>query len=201
MSSSGLKRAKRRIRREVLAVRDALPPELRAAMGDRIADRFLELPEVGSATTVMLYWSFGSEVPTGRLIERLHERGATVALPRIRGADLVPVRFAPGDPTEPTSFGAREPADGRAIPPGRLDVVGVPGVAFDRTGRRIGYGAGYYDRLLPATPAVAVALAFDLQVLAQDLPAGGTDVEVDVIVTESETMRPIRDLNSRSTSW
>jgi 5-formyltetrahydrofolate cyclo-ligase len=170
-------------------------------MGERIAERFLGLPEVETATTVMLYWSFGSEVPTEGLIERLHERGAAIALPRIEGSELVPVRFAPGDATEPTSFGARDPAHGLAIVPARLDVVAVPGVAFDRAGRRIGYGAGYYDRLLPATSAVAVALAFDAQVVGEDLPAGGTDVEVDVIVTESETLRPIRDLNSRSTSW
>jgi len=201
MSSADLKRAKRRIRREVLAARDALPPELRVAMGDQIEDRFLGLPEVEAAKIVMLSWSFGSEVPTGRLIERLHERGATVALPRIEGADLVPVRFAPGDPTKPTSFGAREPVDGLPIAPGRLDVVAVPGVVFDHAGRRIGYGGGYYDRLLPKTRAVAVALAFDVQVFGEDLPAGRTDVEVDVIVTGSETIRPIRDLNSRSTSW
>jgi 5-formyltetrahydrofolate cyclo-ligase len=159
-------------------------------MGERIAERFLGLPEVEAGTTVMLYWSFGSEVSTDRLIERLHERGAAVALPRIEGSELVPVRFAPGDATEPTSFGAREPADRLTIAPARLDVVAVPGVAFDRAGRRIGYGAGYYDRLLPATSAVAVALAFDVQVIGEDLPAGGTDVEVDMIVTESRTIRP-----------
>jgi 5-formyltetrahydrofolate cyclo-ligase len=201
VKSSELKRAKRRIRRQVLAARDALPPEDRAAMGGRITDRFLGLPEVEEATTAMLFWSFGSEVPTMRLIEQLHERGVAVALPRIEGADLVAVGFAPGDPTEPTSFGAREPAAGLSIARGRLDVVAVPGVAFDRAGRRIGYGGGYYDRLLRATGAVAVALAFDVQVLGEDLPAGGTDVDVDVILTESETIRPSRDLNSRSTSW
>ena len=201
MRSAELKRAKRRIRREVLAARDALPDAHRDAVGARIVDRFLELPEVEAATTVMLYWSFGSEVPTGRLIHRLHERGVAVALPRIEGADLVPVPFAPGDATEPTSFGAREPAGGLTIARDRLDVVAVPGVAFDRTGRRIGYGGGYYDRLLSTTSAVAVALAFDVQVLDDDLPAGGTDVAVDVILTGSETIRPNRDLNSRSTSW
>lgn len=201
MSSAELKRAKRRIRREVLAARDALPDAHRDAVGARIVDRFLELPEVEAATTVMLYWSFGSEVPTGRLIQRLHERGVAVALPRVEGSDLVPVPFAPGDATGPTSFGAREPAGGLTIARDRLDVVAVPGVAFDRAGRRIGYGGGYYDRLLPTTSAVAVALAFDVQVLDDDLPAGRTDVAVDVILTGSETIRPNRDLNSRSTSW
>jgi 5-formyltetrahydrofolate cyclo-ligase len=170
-------------------------------MGERIAERFLGLPEVEAARTVMLYWSFGSEVPTDALIARLHERDATVALPRIDGSELVPVRFAPGDATEPTSFGAKEPAGGLAISPARLDVVAVPGVAFDRAGRRIGYGAGFYDRFLPATSAVAVALAFEVQMVGEDLPAGRNDVDVDMIVTESETLRPVRDLNSRSTSW
>jgi 5-formyltetrahydrofolate cyclo-ligase len=188
--SGELKRVKRRIRREVLALRDAVPPDRRTAMGALIADRFLALPEVEAARTVMLFWSFGSEVPTGHLIEHLHTLGVTVALPRIEGSELVPVRFDPGDPTEPTSFGAREPLGGTTIAPGRLDVVAVPGVAFDRGGRRVGYGRGYYDRLLATTSAPAVALAFGLQVLEGELPAGGTDVEVDLIVTESGTLRP-----------
>jgi 5-formyltetrahydrofolate cyclo-ligase len=190
VTSPELKRAKRRIRHRVLDARDALTPDQRTAMGERISDRFLGLPEVEAARTVMLFWSFGSEVPTGPLLERLHERGATVALPVIEGSELVPVRFAPGDPTEATSFGAREPVGGLRIEPGRLEVVAVPGVAFDRDGRRIGYGAGYYDRLLPITRAAAVAVAFGLQVLDEELPAGGADVPVDLIVTESETIRP-----------
>jgi 5-formyltetrahydrofolate cyclo-ligase len=187
--SAELKRAKRRIRRAVLAVRDGIPSERRVAMGDRIADRFLDVAEVEAAANLLLFWSFGSEVPTARLIERLHERGVTVGLPRIEGRELVPVRFAPGDPTEPTSFGAMEPSSGRPIAASDLDVVAVPGVAFDRRGRRIGYGAGYYDRLLPRTPAVSIALAFEVQVLAEQLPAGRTDVDVDMIVTEEETIR------------
>jgi 5-formyltetrahydrofolate cyclo-ligase len=174
----------------VLAERDALPADRRAALGERIADRFLRLPVVETAGTVMLFWSLGSEVPTDRMIERLHERGVTVALPRIEGSELVPVGFAPGDATSPTPFGAREPLDGPVIAPGRLDVVAVPGVAFDRDGRRIGYGAGYYDRLLPSTSARTIAVAFDLQVLDEDLPAGGADVGMDLIVTESEAIRP-----------
>jgi 5-formyltetrahydrofolate cyclo-ligase len=72
-------------------------------------------------------------------------------------------------------------------------------VAFDRRGRRIGYGGGLYDRFLRTTPAVRIGLAFALQVLDEDLPAGHMDLPVAVIVTEAETIRA-RDLNSRSTS-
>jgi 5-formyltetrahydrofolate cyclo-ligase len=199
VSSNELKRAKRRIRREVLAIRDAVAPDRRAAMGGSIAERFLALPEVASGRSILVFWSFGSEVPTGPLIEGLVDRDVEVALPRIAGPDLEAVPYRPGDPTRRTSFGAEEPEGGVAIPLDRLDVVAVPGVAFDRRGRRVGYGGGYYDRLLPRTGAARIAVAFSLQIVEDELPAGGTDVPVDAIVTESGTIR-IPDLNSRSTS-
>lgn len=146
----------------------------------------------------MVFSSFGSEVPTGPLIERLHERGVVVALPRIEDADLAPIAFVPGDPTTTASFGAEEPAGGAALDPSSIDVVAVPGVAFDRRGRRIGYGGGYYDRFLRGLSAFTVGLAFGLQVRDGDLPAGSFDLPVDAIVTEDETIRP--GLNHRSGS-
>ena len=108
------------------------------------------------------------------------------------------IRYRPGDPTRRTSFGAQEPTGGEPIPADAVDVVAVPGVAFDRAGRRVGYGGGYYDRLLRRTDATPIAIAVSVQVIDDDLPAGGTDVPVAAIVTETETIRP--DLNSRSTS-
>ena len=197
MNSAQLKKAKRAVRRAVLAARDEIPPERRAAGGDRVADRFLSLPEVRSAGAVMLFWAFGSEVPTGPMIERLHARGVRVALPRIEDGDLVPIRYAPGDPTTEVYFGAREPAGGEAIAPATIDVVAVPGVAFDRWGRRVGYGGGYYDRFLAvlrrgsgAAPPFTASPAFAVQVVDEELPAGPFDLPVDAIVTEEETIRP-----------
>jgi 5-formyltetrahydrofolate cyclo-ligase len=190
MNSGGLKRAKRRIRREVLEQRDATPTTLLQEKGERVADRFLGLPEVQGARTIMLFWSFGSEVPTGLLIDRLHERGVALALPRIEDADLAPIPFVPGDPTATTSFGAAEPMGRVRLDPSSIDVVAVPGVAFDRRGRRIGYGGGYYDRFLRGLPAFTVGLCFGLQLVEGDLPGGSFDLPVDAIVTEDETIRP-----------
>ena len=199
MKSSELKRAKRRTRRAILEDRDALPADVREERGERVVARFLELPEVQRATTVMLFSDFGSEVPTGSLIRRLHERGVVVALPRIEHGHLVPVAFTPGDPTSTTSFGAQEPVDGTPLDPASIDVVAVPGVAFDRGGSRVGYGGGYYDRFLRNLPAFTVAVAFGLQVVEEALPAGRFDLPVQAIVTEDETIR-VPNLNSRSTS-
>ena len=198
MSSADLKRDKRRVRNAVRAERDAVPTDVREERAARVIERFLDLPEVQRARTVMLFSSFGSEIPTGSLIERLQRKGVVVALPRIEGAELVPVPYASGDPTTITSFGAEEPVGGMPLEPSSIDVVGVPGVAFDRRGARIGYGGGYYDRFLRGLPAFTVGLVFGLQVLDEDLPTGRFDLAVDAIVTEEETIRA--DLNSRSNS-
>jgi 5-formyltetrahydrofolate cyclo-ligase len=189
VSSANLKRDKRRIRRAVRAERDAVTADVREERAERVVERFLDLPEVRRARTIMLFWSFGSEVPTTSLIERLCARGVVVALPRIEGTALVPVAYTPGDPTTTTAFGAEEPVAGARLDPSAIDVVGVPGVAFDRGGRRIGYGCGFYDRFLRGLPAFTVGLVFGLQVLDEDLPAGRFDLPVDAIVTEEETIR------------
>jgi 5-formyltetrahydrofolate cyclo-ligase len=189
VKSGELKKAKARIRRAVLAERDALAPEDREVLGRRVTERLLQLPEVGSARTAMLFSSFGSEVSTAELIERLHGAGVGLALPRIEDRELVPIRYAPGDPTRRAAFGIEEPAGGERVPFDLLDLVVVPGVAFDRRCARIGYGGGYYDRALGLVDAPAFAIAFSLQVLDTELPGGAFDRRVDAIVTDAETIR------------
>ncbi len=138
----------------------------------------------------MAFWSFGSEVETAPLIEGLHEAGVRVALPRVEGADVVAVAYAPGDAVAPSAFGAMEPSAGRVIDPLEVEAVIVPGVAFDRAGGRVGYGGGFYDRFLPRTrPGVpAIAVAFAIQIV-EEVPGGGMDRRMDAIVTEDEVIR------------
>ena len=189
-SSNRLKRAKRALRRNVLAGRDALSERERAAASLAIADRVAGLREARDAESAMVFWSFGSEVDTLPLIDRWLDESKIVALPRIEGSEVVPVAYGRGVPTSVASFGAREPVGGRVLEPKELDLVIVPGVAFDRSCNRVGYGAGYYDRFLlrtrPRVPAVAVAFAIQM---VPGVPAGGTDRRVDAIVTEVEVIR------------
>jgi 5-formyltetrahydrofolate cyclo-ligase len=185
-----LKQAKRALRRAVLAERDALPADERSAGSEAIAERFLELPEVADARTVMAFWSFGSEVDTAPLIASLRSRGATVALPRIEGSEAVPVVATTGAAMTESSFGTMEPAEGRVLDVAELDLVVVPGVAFDRTCDRVGYGGGYYDRLLGMRRegAAAIAVAFALQIVER-VPTGAIDRRIDGVVTELEVIR------------
>jgi 5-formyltetrahydrofolate cyclo-ligase len=192
VNSAELKRAKRGIRAEVLARRDALDPVDRAAMGELIVARFLGLPELRQPRAVMAFWSFGSEVPMDPLIARLVEAGVTVALPRIVDGHLEPRTWRPGEPVTETHFGAREPEGGSVLAPSEIDVVATPGVAFDRACGRVGYGGGFYDRFLTLTPAVRAAVAFGVQLVDRPLPGGPFDLPVDAIVTETETIRCAR---------
>lgn len=193
MNSAELKRAKRDVRRRVLAARDALPVWARDRASAAATERVISLPEVASAGLVLAFWSFGSEPSTEGLIAALDARGIGVALPRIDGRELTARRYRPGDAVSATAFGAFEPEGGEVVEPTSIDVVVVPAVAFDRDGRRIGYGGGFYDRFLPTTrpDATRVGLAFDVQLAGagETLPSGHFDLRVDVVVTETQAVR------------
>jgi 5-formyltetrahydrofolate cyclo-ligase len=188
-ASHRLKARKRAVRRAAIERRDLLSAQERSDKSERIVEGVLSLPEVGAAGTVMAFWSFDSEVETSALIKRLHEAGKRVVLPRIAEGEIAAVAYAPGDPVTATSFGAMEPAGAEVVTAEDVDVVIVPGVAFDRRGGRVGYGGGFYDRLFSRAPAVpAVAVAFAVQ-LVDEVPQGRSDRRVDAIVTEDEVIR------------
>lgn len=190
-TSADLKRAKRAVRLRILAARDAMSASERDRATARIVDRVLSLPEVGRASTVMAFWSFGSEPGTAPLVEALDSRGVRVALPRIVGGDMEAYAYAPGDAVTATSFGASEPSTGVALDPSAIDVVVTPAVAFDRSGRRVGYGGGFYDRFFPRTrpDTLRIGIGFDLQLVEEELPVGHFDLGLDAIVTESGVVR------------
>jgi 5-formyltetrahydrofolate cyclo-ligase len=190
-TGADLKRAKRAVRHRLLAARDAVPAAERERASARIADHVLSLPEVDRATVVMAFWSFGSEPDTAPLLEALHAREIRVALPRIVDGEIEPHTYVPGDAVTTTSFGAREPSAGQRLDASALDVVVTPGVAFDRSGRRVGYGGGYYDRLFPLTrpDTFRVGIGFELQLIDADLPSGHFDLGLDGLVTEGGVVR------------
>lgn len=190
-TSAELKRAKRDVRRRVLAAREAIPAAQREALAARVTERFLALPEVEAASVVMAFWSFGSELPTAPLIEALLAKDRVVALPRIVAGELEPRTWGPGEPLSGTPFGAMEPAAGTVVDPASIDVIATPAVAFDRAGGRVGYGGGFYDRFFPRTrpDATRLGLGFGVQLVDEALPGAAFDLRVDTIVTESETVR------------
>ncbi|MFO1395795.1 MAG: 5-formyltetrahydrofolate cyclo-ligase [Burkholderiales bacterium] len=189
--------AKRTMRNAVIAARDAMPDPVREAASATIAQRIAALPSFAAARCLLLTLPFRSEWDTRPLIAAAHAQGKTVVLPRVDDAarmlDVHVVRDVERD-TAPGFRGIPEPAE--TLPRVELraiDWVLVPGVAFDVAGRRLGYGGGYYDRLLALLDAHAqrVAGAFDLQVVAA-VPAAPHDLVVDLIVTETRLLPVVR---------
>ena len=183
--------AKAALRRAVLLRRDALPGGERALLSARIVTTILDLPTYQEADVVLAYASFGTELQTDELLRRVLADGKTLVLPRVErgGLGLYEVRDLAGD-LAPGTWGIREPEPDRC-PPADAGGVGfalIPGVAFDRRARRLGYGGGYYDRLLAGglpegTPLVSGA--FEVQIL-DEVPTDPHDAPVDVVVTEKE---------------
>jgi 5-formyltetrahydrofolate cyclo-ligase len=188
-----LREAKIRLRQRVLELRDALPPDARAASGAAIAARVAALPSFAEARAVLLTIAFRSEWDTAPLVAAALAAGRTVAVPRVDPFARMLVLHAVSDIARdivPGHQGIPEPrVQCRPIAPAVIDWVLVPGVAFDAAGRRLGYGGGYYDRLLPLLRrgTARVAGAFELQVV-ESVPSAPHDLRVDVVVTESRTL-------------
>lgn len=144
------------------------------------------------AAIVHTYVSWRNEVSTHELIRSMLKQEKTVVVPRIEGAagTLAHARIQSLSDLKPGAYGIPEPPQPvEAYDLSQIEVVLVPGVAFDRMGYRLGFGGGYYDAFLTQMDALRVGLAFDLQ-LVDEVPRRAEDEKVDIIVTETGILRP-----------
>ena len=181
--------AKAELRSVMRAARAAVPEPERIRMAALAEEALFELPEIASARTVLLFYAFGSEIPTVTMRERFLEGGARLLLPFLAHGAMEAAEVLPGDALARTTYGPREPASRVAVAPDEVDLVVTPGLAFDRAGRRLGYGGGHYDRFLNrARPeATRVGVGFALQ-LVDEVPEEPQDQRVHVVVTDLETV-------------
>lgn len=179
-------------RLEARGARRAIPPETRAALSERIAERLLALPELRSAQVVGCYASVGSEVETGLVLRGLLARGLRVAVPVVQGARLRFVRLHHPWGLVPGQGGLRLPEPRQPwedVAGGELDLVVVPGLRFGRDGSRLGQGGGHFDRFLAEHPrARRVGLGFEAQVV-DAVESEPHDQGLDALVTEARVLR------------
>ncbi|TXT25914.1 MAG: 5-formyltetrahydrofolate cyclo-ligase [Gallionellaceae bacterium] len=191
---------KQGIRKAILAQREQLSAEARAAYSAAITGRLRQMPEYRQADAVLGYINFGAEFESEMLVRQALTDGKVLLLPKVnlatRELDLyrvedVDAQLAPG------AYRIREPVAGccaRQDALERIDFILLPGVAFGRDGARLGYGGGFFDKLLArmAHRPVLVAGAYSMQ-LAAGIPMEATDRRIDWLVTESETIRCVSD--------
>ncbi|EFL50498.1 5-formyltetrahydrofolate cyclo-ligase [Solidesulfovibrio fructosivorans JJ]] len=184
------------LRRRMLGRRNAQEPELAARASQAVASRVEALPRYAAAREVLAYLPIRGEVDAGILVRSLLASGRRVLLPRCRPdapGELDVGCLTSLDAAVPGRYGILEPPRAACLPPSAYspDVILVPGVAFDAKGARLGFGGGYYDRLLAlpmAASALTIGLAYAFQVVPQ-LPADPWDRPVDIVVTELQTYR------------
>jgi len=188
MSAAGTD--KEQLRREALARRDAMLPEVRQAAAEAIAAREFPLA-IAPGVVVAGFMPLAGEFNPLPLMQKLVGQGARLTLPAIagRGKPLDMRAWEFGAPLKRGQWGIREPTpDAAEVEP---DILLVPLLAFDRAGHRIGYGAGYYDLTIAALrarkPVTAIGLAFAIQEVAA-VPATPRDSRLDIVLTEREAI-------------
>ncbi len=154
-----------------------------AEMSTRIAERIVTMDEYMKAERVLCYVALRDEVQTSGLLHEIQRSGRTLYLPRTKGSQLDVVRVTPETRMISGAFGVLEPEDGELAAIEEMDLVLAPGVAFDRAGNRLGYGKGYFDRLLASCRCPVIGLAYEVQIFDQ-IPTREGDVPIDKVVTE-----------------
>lgn len=177
------------IRRETLQRRDHIPQEVKEVKDREILETVLSYPPYESSDTVMLYASFRSEVNTFPIIEYALKEGKQVVLPGVnREAQRLDLFIIDSLDTLTRGYmGIMEPDPARSTraDPENIDLIVLPGAAFDEKGGRIGYGGGYYDRLLGSIQCSPhlLALAYEEQIV-DHVPLEEHDIKVHAIITD-----------------
>lgn len=185
---------KAEIRRIILQKRNSLTKEEVASKSRRIQERLYSLKQFVTAKCVMAYASFRNEVNTSLIIDKCLKSGKKVFLPLVDKDSDNLIAYEIRDfltDTAPGSFGIMEPVikDRKRIRIDEIDICLIPGIAFDRSGNRIGWGRGYYDSFLRNLPARAgkYGLAYDFQ-LIERIMSTDKDVPINGLITESEIL-------------
>jgi 5-formyltetrahydrofolate cyclo-ligase len=192
--SDCLELGKRKIRHEFLALRNRMNPDLVAVYSAGIFAGIKKLPAYEKAKIVMFYLSHGSEVVTDFMINSAFGSGKAIVVPAIkdlRYEKMYAVKISKLEDARLTVHGIRQPEINSCsiVEKDNIDLIFVPGIAFDIKGYRTGYGKGCYDRWLKSVPfEKTVGLAYDFQV-ANQLPIGEYDIPVGIIVTEERVIQ------------
>jgi 5-formyltetrahydrofolate cyclo-ligase len=182
-------RAKAELRKRLRGLRNSHPAAALAKRSEKIVETLEKLDVVSNAKTVALFWPIEArhEVDLRDLDVRLRARGITIAYPSIEESGEMTFRVATVAELTEDPLGFRG-APRSAIEPDALDTIVIPAIALDAEGRRLGYGAGFYDRALPRfAPAKKIGVAYDFQLLVE-VPVSPNDVTMDVVVTDARTL-------------
>lgn len=173
------------IRHKVKSMRIMLTEAEKISAAEDVFSRLEETAAFLLAEKILMYHSLPDELSTRRFLAKWGKR-KKFFLPRVNGVNL---EILPYDETrlELGSFHIEEPTGNDLTDPATIELVVVPGVAFDRQGRRLGRGKGYYDRFLQSSRATKVGVGYEFQ-LIDEVPSEPHDINMDIVVTPNATI-------------
>ena len=180
--------SKQALRTRMKALRDRVPACERDRAEALASDRLRESGLLAGRKEINLYLSFASEFGTSRIKESLLRNHYRVSVPKTENGEMIALRIGRETVYEKGEYGIEVPRSSETVPPETLEVVLLPGLAFDKRGFRVGYGKGYYDRFLAGTRALRIGLCFDFQ-RVEEIPAQEFDLAADVVLTEKGLYR------------
>lgn len=185
---------KNSLRQQFRVLARSIAPEQAAAASEDLRKHLLGSPYWQQAQRILMFYPLNDEPDIAPLLEQALTAGKTIALPRYNSSlgvyEAALIRSLTED-LVPGRFGVREPSPNcPALPLNQLDLSLVPGIAFDASGRRLGRGKGFYDRLLPGTTGMTLGLAFDWQE-SDALPTEPHDVELNAVLTPTRWLKVV----------
>lgn len=177
---------KNSLRRLLLQRRDSISADYMSIASRQIQKNLKKIDAYRAAKRIAGYYSIGSEVKTGSIIQEILTDGKIFALPRVEGDNIVFCQVKDFDDLEKGEFGIMEPKT-NCPTINDFDVILVPAVAMTSVGQRLGYGMGYYDRFLANTSAVTIALTYS-KLLIKNIPKSEHDVIIQWVVTEDDVI-------------
>ena len=176
---------KAKIRTIIKTLKDTHLEDFKLKDANAVFARIEALPEFTKAQTILMYWSLADELPTHHFVNKWSV-SKQILLPKVVGNEIEIKQFISMDTMKKGDYGILEPSTASNFE-GEIDIIIVPGVAFDKQKNRLGRGKGYYDRLLSKTFALKIGVGFDFQML-DNLPFNEEDIKMDVVISQTQTI-------------
>ena len=172
---------KKAVREQMKALRRKVSKEEKKLASRAVCERLFCSNLLVAAQNVCVYMDAFGEIETEEIISKLRNNNKNVYVPCVNGDDIFISKLT--DSLSPGAFGIREPKNKESIDKSVIDAFLLPGLAFDSSGARVGFGKGYYDKLLSGTNALKIGLAYSFQTVDR-IECEEHDIKADYIVTE-----------------
>ena len=175
---------KRELRKIYIDKREKLTEEERERLSKKIIEKLFSL-DLKRFKNILLFCPFRGEPDITPLFSWVIKEGKNLILPKVEGKNLKLIRVKDHESLSPGAFCILEPKEGEEVKPEEIELSLIPGLLFDKRGYRIGYGKGYYDRLLAKLGGLRVGVCYEFQVV-EEVPRDSWDKPVDLVVTEEK---------------